>query len=238
MRVGETLDLSTDDGEDVALETRQDLNISSIGGSGSVDGSIGIDGQSWEGLEWEGRVGAGARSDKGSSDRVDLVKVERGVFGSGPCRVLENGRVDPTLVSSLGGEDGSGHSDVGGLSDGRGSTEVSRDTDVLDESSGSQERLGVDYTGELVGAGLGSGSSKSSREESNVLSLVLSDVLNSLSDLYVSHTRQHFSMETTDPFGVTGLGKVVGGELVQSPVVKVVLEVFKGQRILENVTGD
>lgn len=40
----------------------------------------------------------------------------------------------------------------------------------------------------------------------------------------------------TYPFGETGVLEVLGGELVESPVVEVVLEVLEGQGVLQNVT--
>lgn len=92
-------------------------------------------------------------------------------------------------MTSLGGEDGTGNGDVGGLGDGGSGAEVGRDTDVLNERSGGEERLGVGDTGELVGARLGGGGSERTREERNVLGLVLGDLLETVSD----------------PLGVTGL---------------------------------
>ncbi len=41
----------------------------------------------------------------------------------------------------------------------------------------------------------------------------------------------------THPFGVPCLLEVIGGELVKSPVVEVVFEVFEGQGVLEDITG-
>lgn len=89
-------------------------------------------------------------------------------------------------MTSLSGEDGAGNGDVGGLSDGRGGTEVGGDTDVLDDGGSGHERLGVGDTGEAVGARLGGSVSESTRQELDVLSLVLGNVLETFSDLEVS----------------------------------------------------
>ena len=123
-------------------------------------------------------------------------------------------------MSGLGSEDGTGNGHVGGVGDGTGGTEVGRDTDVLNEGGETDKRVDVG-DGELVLARLGGSVSDGPREESDVLGLVLSNVLNSVSD----------------PVWVAGAHEVVLRELGEVGGVEVVLEVLEGQSELENVAA-
>lgn len=142
------------------------VEVDALGG----DGAVGADGEGGEGLDWEGWVALGARSDESCSNGVDLAEVEWGVLWAGPSRVLGDGRAEPSLVSGLGGEDRSGNGHVGGLGDRGGGTEVGGDTDVLDEGSGSEEAVDIGHAVKVVGAWLGGSGAEGSGEEGDVLS--------------------------------------------------------------------
>ena len=139
-------------------------------------------------------------------------------------------------MSCLGGEDRSSDGDVGLFSDGRCCTEIGRDSDILDQCRSSEERFRVGHTGEGIGTWLGSSGTKSSREESDMLSLMLCDLGDTFSDLTSAIASRQ--VIPTHPFRVSSFGKVLSRELLESPVVKVVFEVFKGQGVLENVTSN
>jgi hypothetical protein len=194
--LGEALDLASLDGEGVGSEARVDGNELALDVDGRSDGTVSSNGECWEGLDGKGGVGGWALGDEGSGDRVDAVESEGSVVRSGPSGALLDGRSQPSLVSGLGGEDGSGNSEVGGVGDGRGGTEVGRDTDVLND--GSQGGEGPDVgDGELVRTRLGGSVSESSGEDGDVRSLVLADLRDS----------------SSDPVGETGGLEVLGREL-------------------------
>ena len=181
---GEVGNLSAGDGEVLGVETGNELDECSVSGDAGGEGTVGSDSKCGECLEGESGVGGWARRDESRGNGVDLVEVKRSVLRAGPRWALVDGRVEPCLVSGLGGQDGSRNGHVGGLGDGRGGTEVGADTDILDDSGGGNECLGVGHGGrEVVGAWLGGSGSKSSREEGDVLCLVLGNVFNSVSDL-------------------------------------------------------
>lgn len=179
------------DGVHVGRETRNDLHERAVEAGVGRDGAVGTDGQSGEGLEGQSAVRRGARLDKGRSDREDLVKVQGGVLGARPARVLEDGRVDPGLVAGLGSEDRAGDGDVGLLGDAGSGAEVGRDTDVLDEGREAKEGLDVGH-GELVRAGLDGSGAEGAREEGDVLGFVLGDLRDTVADLFnISVCRLH-----------------------------------------------
>lgn len=120
-------------------------------------------------------------------------------------------------MSRLGGQDGTGDGQVGLVHDGGSSSEVSGDTDVLEDSGQGGERLGVGVR-ELVGTRLNSGAAQGSGEEGDVGGLVLSDLGEPLSD----------------PGRETSGGESGGVELVESLVVEGVLEVFEGQGVVQD----
>ena len=138
------MDLASRDGEDVGGQALSgvskvanrkrgvthgnDLDVGAVGRGSGGDGTIGSDGKSRECLDGEGGVAGWARGDESRGDRVDLVEVEGSVLGTGPTAVLLDGRVEPSLVTSLSGEDGPGNGDVGLLGDELSGSEVSRDT--------------------------------------------------------------------------------------------------------------
>jgi hypothetical protein len=196
---GVTLDLASLDGEGVGDEASVDGNELALDIDGRGNSTVSGDGESRESLDGESGVGGGAFSDESGGDRVNAVESEGSVLRSGPSGALLDGRSDPSLVSGLGGEDGSGNGQVSGVGDGRSSTEVGRDTDVLDDGSQGSERLDIG-DGELVGTRLGSSVSESTREELDVLGLVAGDLGDSASD----------------PVGEASGLKVLGRELLEA----------------------
>ena len=105
----------------------------------------------------------------------------------------------PSLVTGLDGQDGAGDGDVGRVRDGVGGTEVSGDTDVLDEVGEGDERGNVGVR-ELVLARLDGSVSKSASKEGDVGLLVLGDL----------------GKTSSDPVLVTGSAEVILGELSKS----------------------
>lgn len=199
LNLGEALDLTSLDGEGVGNEARVDGNELALDIDSRSDGTVNSDGECGEGLDGESGVGGWAFSDEGSGDRVDTVESKRSVVRSGPSGALLDGGSQPSLVSSLGGEDGSGNGNVGGVGDGRSGTEVGRDTDVLND--GGQGGEGPDVgDGELVGTRLGGSVSESTREDLDVGLFVSSDLGDS----------------SSDPVWETGVGKVLGRELLEA----------------------
>jgi len=98
-----------------------------------------VDGGSGEGLDGKSSVGARAAGDQRSSQRVNFVKVQWGVVGVSESIAEGGAGLNPSRVSGLGGQDGSSGSQVGWVGDVLGSSEVSRDTDTLEELRGGDE---------------------------------------------------------------------------------------------------
>lgn len=168
------------------------------------------DGQSWEGLDWEGGVGVWAASDEGRGDGVDHVETERGVVWARPGGARLDGRVLPSLVSSLDREDRSSDGEVGLVLNVLGRTGVSGHTDVFDDRGEADERgdIGVRAESELasprdggeggvylqlVGTSLNGVTSQSPRQKRDVVGFMAGDLAQS----------------TSDPGWASGIGKVV-----------------------------
>lgn len=113
-----TLNLTSLDGEGVGGETGVDGDKLALDINGRGNSTIGGDGELWESLDGESWVGGWARGDEVGGDRVDAVESQGGVVGTGPSGTLHDGGSEPSLVSSLGGEDGTGNGNVSWVLDG------------------------------------------------------------------------------------------------------------------------
>lgn len=122
-----------------------------------------------------------------------------------------DGRLDPALVTSLGGEDRTGNGNVGGVGDVLSGTEVGRGTDVLDDrGEGDESRRGGQA--KVVLARLGGSVSEGTGEERDVVTLVGGDLLNAVAD----------------PVGEALTHELLLGELAEGLLVEGVLEVLEG----------
>lgn len=122
-------------------------------------------GQGREGLE--GKLGSGSKaSDELGSEREDLVEVERGVEGCSEGLVTVPG-TDVRGMAGLNGQDGASSAQVGLVGDGRGSAEVSGNTNTLEDGRETDE--GVEISdGEGEGRLSDSLVAESAREECDV----------------------------------------------------------------------
>lgn len=212
--------------------------------AGVADGPVGgVVGQGGELGEGEGRVGLGAALNELEGGGVDGRERDGGVLGNGPSVAFESGGRDPSLVPSLHGQDGTGDGDVGGGLDGRGGSQVGRDTDRLEDRGDGDERGDVGdgelvtvrrgapgwsmtilvLTGQLYDsrAGLGSGLTQGARQELDVLLLVSAD----LGDSASSPARESSGDE------------LLGGVLVEVLLVEGVLQVLQGPGHQEKLAG-
>ena len=145
-------------------ETCDELDERALGAGGSSDRAVHTDGKCREGLEGESGILGWAGGDEGRSDGEDLVEVKGSVVAARPCRILEDRRVHPALMTRLGGENRPGDGEVGLVDDGCRRAEVGRHTDILDHAGEGDERVDV-RDRELVRAGLDGLRTESAREE-------------------------------------------------------------------------
>ena len=118
-------------------------------------------------------------------------------------------------------QDGAGRGEVVFAHDVGRSSKVSADTNTLEDGGGSEEGLGVGDT-KVVDAfsdGLRTSGLERAGQESHVSALVLRDDLDVVVDIS----------------GESGLLEVINGEVGKTVTVELVLEVLKGQGIIENV---
>lgn len=174
------------------------------------------EGETWEGNDWQGSVGAWAAGDERSGQGVGLVEVQGNIVWSSG-RVGQGSRgLDPGRVSSLGGQDGTSGGEVGPAGDVGSSSEVGRDTDTFEELGGGNEGGDVGDT-EVVLASSDGLVTEGRLEELNVGDFITTNFEESLSDRWLE----------------TGVGKVLGRELLQGVVVEDGLEVLEGQGVLQ-----
>lgn len=166
-------------GLETGVEHSHDLLVGLASGLGSLVGTLEDDlaanlvarvggvtnGQGREGLEGELGVGSKA-SDELSSQGEDLVEVLRGIEG-GREGLLTEGGADVRGVAGLDGQDGAGSSQVVLVGDGGSGAEVGGNTNTLEDTGETNERVDVSH-GEGKG-GLPDGLvSESSGEELDV----------------------------------------------------------------------
>lgn len=156
----------------LATEGGVDAQVALVLGLGRGDGERG------EGLEGEGGVGGGARLDEGGRQGVDGSGVERSAVGVGNGD-LTNGGALVRGVLGLGHQDGAGDGQVVLAGDQGSTTEVGGGANALEDrgegDEGGNVRVGEGVLA-LRNGGDASGGQGSS-EELDVLSLVVSDVL-------------------------------------------------------------
>ena len=180
--------------------------------NGSLFGVLKSDGR--EGLDVEvGSFGAGL--DELSGQGEDSAGLESSVE-SGRDWLGARCDTDECLVTGLDSDDGTGsREDVGRVDKGSG-TEVGRDTDTFEELGGGNEGGDVGDT-EVVLASSDGLVTEGRLEELNVGDFITTNFEESLSDRWLE----------------TGVGKVLGRELLQGVVVEDGLEVLEGQGVLQ-----
>jgi hypothetical protein len=203
-----------------------DLALDLVAGGAELDGGAALDllvgaGGSEHGERLDGQRGVilGARGDEGRSQGVDLVVVERGVEGLGERRLLD-GAADEGAVACLDRQDRAGGRQVCLRHDVGGGAEVRGDTNALEDRGGGQEALHACHA-EVVGAlldGDGAGGGQGGGEERDVGRLIAADGLDAVVDGRV----------------VAGGGEVGLGEVGETLLVEVVLEVLEGQGVVED----
>ena len=88
-----------------------------------------------------------------TSKRIDIIEIKRSLEGSAPCGIGHDGALDPSDVTGLGGEDGTGSGEVCRVGDVLSSTEVGSDADTFEDGGEGGKGLGIGV-GEGVRAGL------------------------------------------------------------------------------------
>jgi hypothetical protein len=200
------------------------LDLVALGGKGdggaALDLLVGAGGsEHGERLDGQGGVVLGAGGDEGGREGVDLVVVERGVEGLGEGRLLD-GAADEGAVARLNGQDRGGGGQVGLRHDVGGGAEVGGNTNALEDRGGGKEALHARHA-EVVGAlldGDGAGGGQGRGQEGDVGRLVAADGLDAVVDGRV----------------VAGGGEVGLGEVGETLLVEVVLEVLEGQGVVED----
>lgn len=195
------------------------LDVQGVASRQSSGLGAGSHGQGGERLD--GEVGTiGARLDEGSGQREDLPGAQRSVKGTGGAGELRDD-VDGGLVAGLNGEDGAGSGQDRLVLDQGSGSQVSRDTDALEDGCGTQHASGVGEL-EVVLAGLdglGAGLSDGALQEGDV-GLLAGTNAEEIGDLLGGSTK--------------GL-ELGGGELGETLLVEGGLEVLKGQSELQDV---
>jgi hypothetical protein len=200
------------------------LDLVALGGEGdggaALDHLVGAGGsEHGERLDGQREVVLGARGDEGGGESVDLVVVERGVEGLGEGRLLD-GAADEGAVACLDGQDRAGGRQVGLRHDVGGGAEVGGNTNALEDRGGGQEARDAGHA-EVVGAlldGDGAGGGQGRGQERDVGSLIAADGLDALVGGRV----------------VAGGDEVCLGEVGETLLVEVVLEVLEGQGVVED----
>lgn len=163
------------------------------------------------------RVAVGAGHDEGRGQGVDLVEGERAIEGLRDGG-LPLGRAQDGVVAGLDGQDGSGGGEEGRVGDeGRGS-EVGADADALEDTGEANEGCWVGG-GEGVGACGDGVVAERTAEVADVGGLVLGDL----------------SQVGVEWVGEPGVDKVGLGVVHESLAVEDILEMLKGESIVEDL---
>lgn len=180
----------------------------------------GVDNQLGESLDGEGRVLLGAGLDELRGQGEDLVEAERSIKGLREGNLLL-GSPDVRGVASLDGEDGASGGEIGLVHDGGSSAEVGGHTNTLEDGGSGNEALDISDTEvvDTLGDGSNLGALEGGGQEADVGGLVLGNLL----DVAVEG-------------GIEAGGGEVGlREALKTIAVELVLEVLKGQGVVQDI---